>query len=194
MSIRNIPVGGNFSRIFHPDDYLTMISIPDEATCILRGHLIIEEILNLWCSKITSTEDLYANAFVPFKTKLNISRNLGMNSEIFEVVEKINSIRNRFSHRKGYVLEDSIIDSIKTKVDQLEPAADIQNCESFEAYVSGRDQNGERQDITYRWAESDNRIKFVLIFVILMLKLTRWLQLEFTAREIDYTITLNTEN
>jgi len=98
---QHVPVGGDFSRIFDHQDYLAMISIPDEATCILRAHLVLEEVLNLWASKLTGTTDLYAGTFVPFKTKLVIAKNLGMNSGIYSVLDKINEIRNRFSHRKA---------------------------------------------------------------------------------------------
>ena len=36
--------------------------------------------------------------------------------------------------------------------------------------------------------DSDNRVKFVLIFVILMLKFTYWIQNEFNRRGIEFTI------
>ncbi len=61
-------VGGDFSRIFEAKDYLAMLNVPDEATCVLRGHLILEEVLNIWSSKLTDTEDLFKGGFVSFKT------------------------------------------------------------------------------------------------------------------------------
>ncbi|MGN2431451.1 hypothetical protein [Pseudomonas syringae] len=97
----HVAVGADFSRIFDPNDFLAMINIPDEAMCVLRGHLILEEFLNLWCSKLTNTEDLYSGTFVPFKTKLVISKNLGMSGEIFIVADRINEVRNRFSTEKA---------------------------------------------------------------------------------------------
>ncbi|MDE8740611.1 hypothetical protein PZA20_02095 [Pectobacterium polaris] len=188
MNSDYIVVGGDFSRIFDHQDYLAMISIPDEATCILRGHLILEEVLNLWSSKITSTEDLYAGIFVSFKTKLVVSRNLGLSEEIFSVLDKVNDIRNKFSHRKGYQLENSQIESLKTKVDNLTGSALIRSCETFDVSVGGRDEHGNPKEIVYTWGSSDNRVKFVLIFVILMLKITSWIQSEFSRRSIEYNI------
>ncbi|MFB1118092.1 hypothetical protein RF240_19340 [Dickeya dadantii] len=188
MNSDHIAVGGDFSRIFDHKDYLAMISIPDEATCILRGHLILEEVLNLWSSKITSTEDLYAGIFVSFKTKLVVSRNLGISEEIFSVLDKVNDIRNKFSHRKGYQLENSQIESLKTKVDNLIGSALTQSCETFDVFVGGRDEHGNPKEIVYTWSSSDNRVKFVLIFVILMLKITSWIQSEFSRRGIEYNI------
>lgn len=188
MNEKIVAVGGDFNRIFDHKDYLVMISIPDEATCILRGHLILEEVLNLWTSKLTNTVDLYSGAFVPFKTKLVVSKNLGMSQELFSVLDKVNDIRNRFSHRKGYQIENSAIDSLKKRVDSILEPATIQKCETFHVYVGGKDQNGNPTELKYTWESSDNRVKFVLIFVILMLKLTHWIQIEFKNRGIDYTI------
>lgn len=188
MDCKEVTLGGDFNRIFGHEDYLAMVSIPDEATCILRGHLVLEEVLNLWSSKITTTEDLYAGIFVSFKTKLVISRNLGISEELFSVLDKVNDIRNKFSHRKGYQLEKSQIESLKIKVDEIVESAKIQKCETFHVFVGGTDEDGNPKEITYTWKESNNRIKFVLVFVILMLKLTYWIQNEFINRDIKYTI------
>jgi len=193
MNDDHIAVGGDFNRIFDHKDYLAMISIPDEATCILRGHLILEEVLNLWSSKATNTEDLYAGIHVPFKTKLVVSRKLGISEEIFSVLDKVNDIRNKFSHRKGYQLENSQIESLKTKVDNLTSSALTQKCETFNVFVGGRDEHGNPKEITYTWGSSENRVRFVLIFVILMLKITSWIQSEFISRGIEYSI-ISTDN
>lgn len=56
----HVAVGADFSRIFEPNDFLAMVNIPDEALCVLRAHLILEEFLSLWSSKITRTEDSIA--------------------------------------------------------------------------------------------------------------------------------------
>lgn len=193
MDHKQVAVGGDFNHIFDHKDYLAMISIPDEATCILRGHLILEEVLNLWSSKITNTEDLYAGIFVSFKTKLVVSRNLGMSEELFSVLDKVNDVRNKFSHRKGYQLEKSQIESLKNRVDNVVKSAMVQKCETFHIFVGGKDENGNSKEITYGWGDSCNRVKFVLVFVILMLKLTHWIQNEFITRGIKYTI-ISTEN
>jgi hypothetical protein len=188
MSETHVPVGGDFNRIFDHTDYLAMINIPDEATCILRGHLILEEVLNLWSSKLTKTEDLYAGTFVPFKTKLVISKNLGIPDDIFSILDKINEIRNKFSHRKGYELEKSMIEALKNKINNAVKTETIQDCETFHVFVGGKDQAGNPTEVTYTWESSNNRIKFVLLFVILMLKLTQWIQGEFQERGIEYNI------
>lgn len=184
----HVAVGGDFSRIFDPKDFLAMINIPDEALCVLRAHLILEEFLNLWSAKVTGVEDLYSGAFVSFKLKLVISKNLGLPDEFFTIINKINDIRNRFSHRKGHTLEGSMIDSLKTKVDSLTSAMQLQKCDDFEVFTSGLDQHGNRVSNTRTWKESDSRIKFLILFVIFMLKFTQWMQDAFNTRSISYEI------
>ena len=188
MNEREIPVGGDFNRIFDHQDYLAMISIPDEGTCVLRAHLILEEALNVWASKLTATEDLYAGTFVPFKTKLVIAKNLGLDADIFKLLDKINEVRNRFSHRKGYELEGSLIDSLKDQVNSVVPGAQVSPCESLHAFVSGKNAEGERVEKKYTWADSDHRIKFVIIFVAAILRITSWIQDEFNRRNIQFTL------
>jgi len=80
------------------------------------------------------------------------------------------------------------IDALKIKVDKLIPSAKVQKCETFHLFVAGKDQNGNSTEMTYTWENSDNRIKFVIVFVILMLKLTSWMQDEFVKRDINYRI------
>ncbi|MCK0507274.1 hypothetical protein [Aromatoleum anaerobium] len=96
-----------------------MFNSLDEASVVLRAHLILEEFLNIWCGRLTGTDDLFAGTFVPFKTKLVVARNLGMASEYVEILEKVNEVRNRYSHRRKYVLEQSTLDGLKNKVNAL---------------------------------------------------------------------------
>jgi hypothetical protein len=190
MDIRDdhLAVGADFGKIFDPKDFLAMINIPDEALCVLRAHLMLEEFLNLWSAKTTDTEDLYSGVFVSFKTKLVISKNLGMPNDFYIVLDKINDIRNRFSHRKGHSLEGSMVDALKAKVDKLAPTTQTLKCENFSVYMEGRDSLGNAANITHTWDGADNRIRFLIVFVILMLKFTSWVQEAFKARDIPFEI------
>lgn len=183
-----VAVGADFSRIFEPNDFLAMINIPDEALCVLRAHLILEEFLNLWSRKLTGTEDMYNKGFVPFRTKLSKSKDLGMPDDIYVVMDKINEIRNRFSHRKGYALEGSMVDALKKKIDAIESTAQILRCEDLSVYAGGKDQHGNSMTITHSWVGADNRIRFLIVFMAFMLKFTLWIQEAFTAHGITFEI------
>lgn len=189
-SERQVPIGGDFNSIFDHKDYLAMVSIPDEATAVLRGHLILEEVLNLWGNKLTGVEDLYAGAFFSFKIKMEISRNLGLNDDIYAVLDKVNVIRNDFSHRKEKKLEYSALESLASRVDAIDvpETLNLQDARKFHLFIGGKDQDGTPTECTYTWDTGDNRTRFVIVFMTLMLKLTHWIQVEFDARHIPYTI------
>jgi hypothetical protein len=82
-----------------------MLNALDKASVILRAHLILEEFLNIWCSRLTQTDDLFAGTFVPYKTKLVVAQNLGLDKDYENILDKFNEIRNRYSHRRKYALE-----------------------------------------------------------------------------------------
>ena len=115
----HVGVGGDFARVFDHEDYLIMFNSLDEASVVLRAHLILEEFLNIWCSRLTGTEDLFAGTFVPFKTKLVVARNLGLSSQYDEILDKFNELRNRYSHRRKYALQLSSLVVLKDKVNAL---------------------------------------------------------------------------
>lgn len=87
-SDKYVEVGGDFAEIFDQATLLSMLNSHDEAAVALKFHLIMEEFINIWCSKRTYTDDLFAGIdFVPFKTKLAIARNLGLEIGIFKALE-----------------------------------------------------------------------------------------------------------
>jgi hypothetical protein len=185
---RNVQVGGDFANIFDAKDYLAMLNTSDQAACVLRGHMVLEEFVDLWANKVTDCDDLFGGIFVPFKTKLVMGKNLGMSEEIFKVLDKVNDIRNRFGHRRGYELDQQTIDALKNRVNTISGPENINNCEDFHLFRSGIAPDGQRREISHTYHEGDDRMKFVIIFVILMLKLCWWMQSEFQQRGIKYTI------
>lgn len=128
----HVSVGGDFTRVFDYEDYPGMVNSHDEASVVLRAHLILEEFLNIWSSRSTRTEDLFAGAFVPFKTKLCVCRNLGLSNDYVEVLDKFNDIRNRYSHRRTYALEVNTLDSLRKKVDALTSNTKFLPCDQFD--------------------------------------------------------------
>ena len=122
-------IGGDFANVFDNSDYIALINSTDTAGIILRTHLILEDFINIWCSKITGTEDLFDGPFIAFKAKLNISKNLGLDKQFYDVLDKFNTIRNRYSHRRQYLLEESSLDSLCTSIDMLPPTEKILSCQ-----------------------------------------------------------------
>ena len=183
-----VGVGGDFDRVFDPEDYLTMVNALDEATVVLRAHLVLEEFLNIWASRNTKTEDLFDGTFVQFKTKLVICRNLGLDAAFTDVIDKVNDIRNRYSHRRKYRLEENALNSLRDRVNALPAEPKLLPCEKFAIYLEGTDQTGQRKQVSYTWATADTKKRLAVIQVILVLKLVQWMQKEFNTRGIAYNL------
>ncbi|CAE6780960.1 hypothetical protein XA1311A_24000 [Xanthomonas arboricola] len=62
------------------------------------------------------------------------------------------------------------------------------SCSTFEIQSSGIDQNGVRHEMNYTWPDCDNGKKFLIILIVLVLKLTHWMQVSFQERGISYTL------
>ncbi|MDO6693727.1 hypothetical protein Q4574_10550 [Aliiglaciecola sp. 3_MG-2023] len=188
MFDKQIPFTNEMNNIFDNEDILSMINIPDETACILKAHLILEELLNCWSSQVTKCDDLYSGIFVSFKVKLTISKNLGLTKEVHDLLDKVNDIRNKFSHRKKFKLEKSAIESLKNKVNNFMSEANITKCEEFTLVVNGTDHTGERKEMIHKWETSENRIRFITLFMNLMVRLLFWMKIEFKKRGIDHSI------
>ncbi len=184
----HVNVGGDFARVFDTQDYLIMFNSLDEVSVVLRAHMILEEFLNIWCSRVTSTEDLFAGTFVPFKTKLIVARNLGLASEYEDILDRFNEVRNRYSHRRKYALEESRLNSIKDKVNVLHSEPPMLPCEEYHIYAQGHDQFGRPQEIRHEWSSTDMKKRVLLVVVQLVMKLVQWMQVEFNRRGIQYSL------
>jgi hypothetical protein len=183
-----VGVGGDFARVFDHEDYLTMFNSLDEVSVVLRAHMILEEFLNIWCSRITNTEDLFLGAFFPFKTKLVIAKNLGLSADYEIILNKFNDIRNSYSHKRKYILEASRLELIKNKVNALNSEKPMLPCEQFYIEASGTDQLGQRKEVKLEWSTMDTKKRVLLIFIQLVMKFVQWMQQEFIRRGIAYNL------
>lgn len=184
-----VSVGGDFGNVFDHEDYLAMINSPDEASVVLRAHLILEEFLNIWASKVSNTSDLFkGDSFVPFRVKLQIGKNLGLASEYVDVFEKFNSLRNKFSHQRKYKIEKSLISKLCDHVDQITSSPTFSSCKKFEMYTSGFDSSQNKVEAVMSWESADERQQFITVMVVFVLKLVVWMQAVFIERKIPYTL------
>ena len=183
-----VGVGGDFARVFDHEDYLIMFNSLDEVSVVLRAHMILEEFLNIWCSRITGTDDLFEGIFVPFKTKLVVARNLGLAPDYESILDKFNEVRNRYSHKRKYVLEQSKLDALKNKVNALHSDPQMLPCEQFHIYAQRKDQFGPSHELRHEWSSADTKKRVLLVVIQLVMKFVQWMQLEFNRRGIKYNL------
>lgn len=77
-------------------------AIEKESLVILKGHLLIEESLNFIIENFVHHSDFMNKAKLTFYQKLNIARSMSLNEQensMWVLIEKINTLRNDFSHR-----------------------------------------------------------------------------------------------
>lgn len=185
-----VRVGGDLKQAFNAEDYLAMLNPLDEASVALRIHTILEEFLNIWCDRVTGTNRLFGETFVPFKKKLAIAQDLGFAAEYADIFDKFNEIRNSYSHKRKYARERETLNLIKDKVNALSapmpPCEGPSICEAPNISDEETDQFGQAQKIQSEWASSDIKKKLLLVFIPLVMKLTQWMQIEFARRGIEY--------
>jgi hypothetical protein len=182
-------VGGDFSNVFDSEDYLAMVNARDESALVLRAHLILEEFLNIWAARTTGAPDLFAGQFISFRTKLQISENLGMAADIAEVLDRFNALRNGFSHRRKHKIETSTLIALCSKVDALQSAGrTFTPCQAFEIYAEGNGPEGHRVNVSHTWSDADAIRKLLIVFIVFVMKFVVWMQAEFNRRGIACTL------
>ncbi len=185
----HVPVGGDFTNIFDAKTLLSMLNSPDESAVVLKFHLIMEEFINIWCAKVAAVDDLFAGIdFVPFKTKLSIAHNLGLPDAGRKALDKLNSIRNRYSHRLNFAASPGDIDSLMALIDNAFADAPVNKCAQFSIESEGFDATGARVKQQHGWNGGTSK-QFFIMCVTLTMKLTLWIQSEFNARGIKYELT-----
>lgn len=76
--------------------------IDRESLVILKGHLLIEESLNFIIENFVHHSEFMNNARLTFYQKLYIARSMSLSEQdnsMWLIIEKINTLRNDFSHR-----------------------------------------------------------------------------------------------
>lgn len=120
MDSSNINFYGEFTSVHDVEVMGALVGTKDLIGAVLRVHFILEEFLNLWCSKVTGCEDFFnLKHFVGFGLKLAISEKLGLPSELVDVFRLFNKIRNNFAHEGKPVISDDQLNSIRYAIDRI---------------------------------------------------------------------------
>lgn len=113
---------GDFAEVFDLVNLTSLNNTEDLIGAMLRVHFAIETVLKIWCSKIAKCEDFFKfdkDVYVPFLLKLEISKKLGLPTELADVFQKLNTIRNNLAHMKITTISDKELDEICDEVDKI---------------------------------------------------------------------------
>ncbi|MDC4688661.1 hypothetical protein [Acinetobacter baumannii] len=185
MSNEEATVGGDLSKAFDPKLILSLIHSDDLIGVILRIHFSLEELLNLWCDKITKVDNFLDIGFIGFDKKLLIAKKLGLPNELFLVFKQFNKIRNSFAHDHNQELDLQKLIDIKNNIDAIEtfiaPVPKI----SEGSYVDGINKK------KYKWDDSDLSIlkKFVYLYMVFSMKVIYRFKYEFSLKNLDHKFT-----
>ncbi|MDC4409317.1 hypothetical protein NQ656_04500 [Acinetobacter baumannii] len=185
MSNEEAAVGGDLSKAFDPKLMLSLIHSDDLIGVILRIHFSLEELLNLWCDKVTKVDNFLDIGFIGFDKKLLIAKKLGLPNELFLVFKQFNKIRNSFAHDHNQELDLQKLIDIKNNIDSIEtfiaPVPKI----SEGSYVDGINKKKNK------WDDPDLSLlkKFVYLYMVFSMKVIYRFKYEFSLKNLDHKFT-----
>lgn len=113
-------VGADFSDIFDLNIIIALINSNDEIGSVLRIHFMLENLIELWCNKITENENFFDFRPRPsFSLKLEIAKKLRLNSEMARFIKTFNTVRNDIAHQKESIISTKVIDSLRHALDSM---------------------------------------------------------------------------
>lgn len=171
----------DLSAAYDLENMKALMGTKDLLGAISRIHFILEAFLDIWCNKITNCEDFFdLKRFTSFDTKLEISKKLGLPSELAVVFKLFNKIRNKFVHRPNYVICSNDLDSIHQAINQINTNDDKYSKFSMIAF-NGRE---------IRWDTPDAPIidSLLLNYFALSQKVNDVFANEFLKRNISFSV------
>ncbi len=110
----------DLSAAYDLENMKALMGTEDLLGAMLRIHFILEAFLDIWCNKITNCEDFFGlKRFTSFDNKLEISKKLGLPSELAVVFKLFNKLRNKFAHKPNYVICSNDLDNIHQAINQI---------------------------------------------------------------------------
>lgn len=172
-------IGGDLAKIFDANLLIILVTSTDPIGVVLRIHFCIEAFLDLWCKKITNTEDFFDFGFIGFDKKLSIAKKLGFPEDVACAFKRINKIRNKFAHDIDAQIQLNELNELRREIDIIETF----NVESFKI----SEMKIESKNILIKWNEDLSAIKkIVLLYSTLSLKLFLRYRYEFEIKGVEF--------
>lgn len=113
-------IGGDAAAVFNSENRKALMDTQDLIGVVLRVHFSLEELLNIWCNKITNCDDFFDfDNSVSFALKLKIANKLGLPSDLSNFFKLFNTLRNKFAHRANYTISNSELNNLRYAVENI---------------------------------------------------------------------------
>lgn len=177
-------VGGDLSSIYDRETMRALHTTKDLIGAILRIHFCLEGFLNLWCSKIAQCEDFFDfSNNIPFNTKLEISKKLGLPHELAIVFKKFNQGRNKFAHEANHIISNDDLNSIRYAIDQIPVNISPTILKVEDSFIVQADQ----LKIGWNTPDASTLHKLLLLFSSFHIKIIMIFAREFTEKGISFS-------
>lgn len=141
---QNLEVDMDLDAFFSIDTIIAAVETEDEVGCVLRMHLLIEQLLSFYLSEKRQGEmKTYVREPREFSQKLGLATAFGLPLPIAAVAHHINSIRNKIAHRIGEPLGQGDVQQLTRVVNRM-------------STIDGQFTDVERRSITVPGKNSGN--------------------------------------
>lgn len=161
-------VGADFINVLDINVIIALLDTNDDIGAVLRIHFLLENLLELWCSKITGYEDFFDfDDRISFNMKLKLAKKLEMNPEVASFIKVFNTFRNDMAHLKGSIISDDVLDKLRHALNRI-PSFDEKKIPKIE----DPEWVGEFDNREISWNDSNisNKDKLTFIYFTFCLK------------------------
>ncbi|WP_445511922.1 hypothetical protein [Salinicola sp. V024] len=184
-------IGGDFEKAFRYERILKLVNVNDDIATVLRLHLVIENILDLWVSKATQHPEILAHGRFSFAHKLALAEGSGLPKDLAKAYGHINKIRNQIAHAKTEELSDSQVESMASLTDNIRTKIkenDSLKVKELHLGVGGTSPSGENVTQQVEYIASSNRIKLIIAGCILLTKSVALFTSELSKMGVPLTV------
>lgn len=123
-----IKLNHDFAKFIDPAFYADIIKKEDEASCVLKLHLLCERFLNVYLDERVPDNQKeffevgkgqHKQILKYFNEKLQVSIAFGLPVEIAKPLKSINTIRNDFAHKFDATLESESVKIYFQRIDDF---------------------------------------------------------------------------
>ncbi len=141
---------------------------------VLRLHLMCEQALEARICAICNQENLFGknsneSFIIEFDTKAKMALALGLNKTLFNLIKKINKIRNEFAHTSLEEIPCNYIDSCWELTKNLANEFNLELGDKFGVEILRKD--GSKRKITFGDENLSLRDKFILVSIVALMEL-----------------------